>query len=290
MGLLKKLGLRDHSSPEVGSVPLPVVPEDGCAFECDTCTTRFPSTVKIERDDPLWGSVKPWRMHLLVATGKSDWTHGMEDEHGMSNTLAHWSPAAKDIGRVLVSNSSLDPPAGYFESTDVEKRATNLLILPSMIEATNVSVGVATEVADAISLLHAQSSTGEAPEIPSEILGATIRDRKHAAVILICSHRTRDKRCGVTAPLLKKELEFNLREHELYRDAGDDRPGGVPIFYVSHVGGHKYAGNVLIYRSNGDGIWMGRVEPKHCKAIVEETVLKGRVYPDYLRGAFKSEW
>lgn len=28
----------------------------------------------------------------------------------------------------------------------------------------------------------------------------------------------------------------------------DERPGGVGIYFISHVGGHKYSANVMIYR------------------------------------------
>ena len=28
----------------------------------------------------------------------------------------------------------------------------------------------------------------------------------------------------------------------------DERPGGVGIFFISHVGGHKFSANVMIYR------------------------------------------
>jgi glycerol-3-phosphate O-acyltransferase/dihydroxyacetone phosphate acyltransferase len=37
----------------------------------------------------------------------------------------------------------------------------------------------------------------------------------------------------------------------LYRDLHDTRPGGVGIYFISHVGGHKYAANVMIYRRGG---------------------------------------
>lgn len=70
----------------------------------------------------------------------------------------------------------------------------------------------------------------------------------HVAVILMCSQRTRDARCGQSAPLLRRELERHLRRLGLYRDLHDDRPGGVAIYFISHVGGHKYSANVLVYR------------------------------------------
>lgn len=70
----------------------------------------------------------------------------------------------------------------------------------------------------------------------------------HAAVILLCSQRTRDVRCGQSAPLLRREFERHLRPLGLYRELDDERPGGVGIYFVSHVGGHKYAANVIVYR------------------------------------------
>ncbi|KAG5999352.1 hypothetical protein E4U21_007002, partial [Claviceps maximensis] len=89
------------------------------------------------------------------------------------------------------------------------------------------------------------------------------------------------------------------------------RPGGVAIYYVSHVGGHKYAANVLIYRrANAFGrdddentphqpdpvvsaeaaqcIWLARVRPEDCENIVRYTLLRGKlVKPEsQLRGGF----
>ncbi|KAK9485435.1 Sucrase/ferredoxin-like-domain-containing protein [Lipomyces starkeyi] len=287
MGIFSSFkALKISASESDTNYVLPTVPDDGCDLVCDTCTSKFPSSLKIDTEDRLWGSVKPWRYHILVATGKTDWAHGLVDEKSsLSVELGAWSPEDRSVGRVIVSNSSLAPPPGYFETTERESKKTTLLVLPTMIEAKGVSSGTAESVANGLMAVKKPTDT-----VPESIEGATLSHKGHLAVVLICSHRTRDKRCGVAAPLLKKELEINLREHGLLRDATDDRPGGVPVYFVSHVGGHKYAGNVIIYKNTGEGIWMGRVEPKHCKAIVEETILKGRVYPEIMRGAFKSDW
>lgn len=140
----------------------------------------------------------------------------------------------------------------------------------------------------------------------------------HAAVILLCSQRTRDARCGISAPLLKREFERHLRTYGLYRDADDERPGGVGIYFISHVGGHKYAANVIVYRRRDfewykkkssseeeekkraeeqeaegatQGIWLARVRPEECENIVKFTVLQGKVVKpkDQLRGGFDRE-
>lgn len=124
------------------------------------------------------------------------------------------------------------------------------------------------------------------------------RDCPHKYLILMCSQRSRDARCGQSAPLLRKEFERHLRPLGLYRDLQDERPGGVGIYFISHVGGHKFSANVLVYRrvekSNGQlgeaeqCIWLARVRPEHCQAIVQYTVVQGKVvHPSYqLRGGF----
>jgi hypothetical protein len=160
---------------------------------------------------------------------------------------------------------------------------------------------------------------------PADLKELTIRPCPHAALILLCSQKTRDARCGQSAPLLRKELERHLRPLGLFRDLDDERPGGVGIYFISHVGGHKYSANVMVYRRPdafgldavergkvGDGevvvpkkkkegdagedgdvgagqcIWLARVRPEDCEGLVKYTVLQGKVIkPErQLRGGF----
>lgn len=149
----------------------------------------------------------------------------------------------------------------------------------------------------------------------------TSRPCPHRALVLLCSQKTRDARCGQSAPLLRKELERHLRPLGLFRDLDDERPGGVGIYFISHVGGHKYSANVMIYRKsdafgldslerkqlNGEFpapskvvpgekaeegasqcMWIARVKPEDCENIVKFTVLQGKlVKPEsQLRGGF----
>ena len=139
----------------------------------------------------------------------------------------------------------------------------------------------------------------------TEVVNTPLRSHTcpHGAVILLCSQRTRDARCGQSAPLLRREFERHLRRLGLYRDLDDNRPGGVGIYFISHVGGHKYAANVIVYRRRDfqndgqqeegacQGIWLARVKPEDCENIIRYTVLKGKVVkPQYqLRGGFDRE-
>lgn len=57
------------------------------------------------------------------------------------------------------------------------------------------------------------------------------------------------------------------------------------IFHTSHIGKHKYAGNVMVYLPNRAGVWYGRVDPLGGGAgqVWEQTILQGRVIPEFLR-------
>lgn len=148
--------------------------------------------------------------------------------------------------------------------------------------------------------------------VPASISSSfTIKPIPHDYIILMCSHKTRDARCGQSAPLLRKEFERILRPMGMYRDMHDERPGGVGIYFINHVGGHKYSANVMIYRREGrrkdgtdeeiDGaplakeavqlIWLARVRPEDCENIVRYTVLQGKVVKpkSQLRGGFDRE-
>ena len=112
----------------------------------------------------------------------------------------------------------------------------------------------------------------------------------HDYLILLCSHKRRDARCGQSAPLLQRELARHLRPLGLYRDRDDERPGGVGIYFINHVGGHKYSANMIIYRKKaGQGIWLARIKPQDIEGIVKWTLLEGKVKPELIRGGFDRE-
>lgn len=58
--------------------------EDGedCLKDCSDCTAQFPLKVKVETSRPLYGHIKQFHTHVLVATGKTDWVEKVENEKG----------------------------------------------------------------------------------------------------------------------------------------------------------------------------------------------------------------
>ena len=74
----------------------PAVDGDDCLHDCDSCSVRLPAKFKIDETEKLYGHVKGWATHLLVATGKTDWVRDVEDEKGSVMEAigkAHGEPA-----------------------------------------------------------------------------------------------------------------------------------------------------------------------------------------------------
>lgn len=131
-----------------------------------------------------------------------------------------------------------------------------------------------------------------------------------APTVLICGHMSRDSRCGILGPILKAEFEEqiwesckNLTGFMFLRSKIEGQVPLHPLSYrsislCSHVGGHAFAGNVIIYFPTdyklaeggvlsplaGKSVWYGRVEPRHVNGIVNETLLGGKVIDELLRG------
>ncbi|KAI9727839.1 MAG: hypothetical protein M1834_007885 [Cirrosporium novae-zelandiae] len=285
--LCRVVGLPVASSQQY-FVP-PVDPkEDGedCENDCESCVEKLPSRFHVDEKRELYGMVKPWGVHVLVATGKSDWVRKVERESGtLTEALAREDHGGKE--RLMILASNIEPPEEYYTDS---KKPTTVLLLPAFIFVNHVTNS------DVPELMRRFIDTSPSVTTPLSSKPAlypsgdlSYRDCPHDYVVLLCSHKHRDARCGISAPLIKRELERHLRPRGLYRDSNDERPGGVGIYYVSHVGGHKFAANVLVYRKKeGQMIWLARIRPEHCEGLVKWTILEGKVVdPDRrLRGGW----
>ncbi|KAG5354850.1 Altered inheritance of mitochondria protein 32 [Yarrowia sp. B02] len=292
-----------------------IVPISDCSpTDCDSCVldTRYPP-MDIDQS-PLYNTAKPFGLHLVVATGLSDWKKKYLDDKtsvagaldhpevakAVANTMKKFYPEKplSDLG-TKISNSSLPPPDEYYmfddkrpsssesvsalergqgvidesygekESNDLMLRPTKVLLLPLFLEITLTPQNAKNDFVEALENLQEQ---------PKEL----IKNHKRAYVLL-CSHKTVDKRCAITSKILKKEFEAQLRDKQIH---------DVEVAFVSHVGGHKFAANALIYLSTGESIWLARVGPEHVCAIIDEVIVKGKVFPELVRSVSKCqlEW
>lgn len=140
-------------------------------------------------------------------------------------------------------------------------------------------------------------------------------------LVLICGHGGRDARCGVLGPVLEREFEEKLgragvevlkgyvplkktsdAQAKIEGEVEENRKMTARVGIISHIGGHKFAGNVIFYippkmkLANGEahplagmGIWYGRVEPKHVEGLVKATLKEGEVVEELLRGGVQKD-
>jgi len=84
-------------------------------------------------------------------------------------------------------------------------------------------------------------------------------------LILVCTHANRDKRCGRAGPQVVQALQKEITEC-LAVEAGADSLGAYRVVGSSHIGGHKFAGTLLVYP---EGDWFGRVSKSSAKALLQ---------------------
>ena len=267
---VKKLLSGDEEWPEPPDFPLSSSPCASCGNDCSYDLYPESRKGRIDTTSKLAGSVKPYINHVIIATAKLDWPKEVTNEtnsfaHSLKEEIDKHKLASKK--RTIVANSNYPPKK-------IGSEKTRLIALPAWKIIDDITNEDARDVSD---FLYDKKEMGI--------------DATWESIVLVCSHRTRDKRCGITAPYLMKAFEAELREHDLYRSHDDSTPGGVLLITTSHIGGHKFAGNVIVYRKTKEGevqgIWLGRVEPFHVPQIVSDTIIKGQVWKELLRGGIR---
>ena len=107
--------------------------------------------------------------------------------------------------------------------------------------------------------------------------GVIATDRSDETFLFVCSHRRRDDRCGYCGPVL-----VDLLQKSLFEKLGGDAEK-FPVLPCSHIGGHTYAGNVLLYSKAG-GMCFGCVTPQDVDLLTSYVISQksGGVLPPEL--------
>jgi hypothetical protein len=89
----------------------------------------------------------------------------------------------------------------------------------------------------------------------------------------VCVHGNRDARCGACGPPLVERFTAELEALGL--------ADKVTVRRNSHLGGHRFAGNVLIYPG---GDWYGYVTPDDVPRIIDQHIVGDHIVTDLWRG------
>jgi len=201
----------------------------------------------------LPGTVKFYERHLFVCTGHTEWPERIELGGGFLQALAEMMGLYAAEMPLKVKMTACDDPG-------LTDNGYDILVFPDMVRY----VGV--ETADLETLVR------------DHLVGNKLSERlRHEPLagqhVFVCVHGRRDERCGQCGPPLFRRLTAELSKRELA-----DR---VTVRRTSHVGGHAFAGNVLIYPG---GDWYGYVTPEDIPRLVEDHLIDGVIVRDLWRG------
>jgi hypothetical protein len=214
---------------------------------------------------PLVGSVDLYDRHVFLRYNQpSSWPAKVEaaDYHPLPSKLVSTLRSKRNE---LPKKTRLTIADGQDEP---ERTNGDILVFPDMVKYKGISESDVESFVDEVLLKGDKWSLGE-----SEPLVGT-----H---VFICAHGSRDKRCGVCGPPLRERFNQEIA----LRGLGEQ----VFVNYCSHIGGHKYAGNVIVFRPDGgsggcSGHWYGYVTPDDVPEIVEKHIGLGEVVDRLWRG------
>ncbi|KAK3685586.1 Sucrase/ferredoxin-like-domain-containing protein [Podospora appendiculata] len=328
----RSLGTRakaTHKAPEFPTVPSCPSPTCACAP-----TPALPEGFEIDHKTKINGLISNYAQQVLVCTGKDDWPSRIEEDSSGDNLAADLRELVGRGGifsdpfhNISVLNASF-PSSIPHRRAELQTTSAYLLpdfkYLPFLPRVSFDSVEALVRgyllpeklhpMHDGLSPIHKDRLLRK-PAYQSLLFG--VRDVEDV-LVLICGHGGRDQRCGVFGPVLRDEFEARLPElgvevltgpveadgpldgAKALEGAASGRAYSARVGLISHIGGHKFAGNVIVYLPPGmktaegeahplagHGIWYGRVEPRHVQGIVAETILNGRVISELFRGGIK---
>ncbi|MGH7587073.1 MAG: sucrase/ferredoxin-like domain-containing protein [Gemmatimonadota bacterium] len=203
---------------------------------------------------PLADTVKPYHRHLLACTGGREWPARLEEAEGLLGRMARDVREASDAERSGTKLTATDEAS--------EEGGLDLLVFPDAVRYRGV------DETGWEAILEAHVKDGKVCDAVSAV-------RLAGRHVFVCVHGRRDERCGCWGPPIVEAL----------RAACAAEGVDVPVRATSHVGGHKYAGNVIVYP---EGVWYGYVRPEDAERLVREHLAGERVVEDLLRGRMES--
>lgn len=209
--------------------PFPAVIGRKVDFETDM--TRLQSTdrhmvVCVGPDGPEWHKAKVEKVKLGMVQAIDDIkAQKTKKEHHDKHSLPPGSNTLLTVcDRERIQDPKLDRPWP----------ASDVLLFPSFHVAKAVDP-YKREFKDILNAIWAPEKP-EIEKIKEHVQVDSLADTVQA-VVLVCTHRMRDARCGVLGPILVDELKRRLEQKGLYGDKAKQNGKHVEVFGTSHFGG-----------------------------------------------------
>ncbi|TFK23814.1 hypothetical protein FA15DRAFT_593482 [Coprinopsis marcescibilis] len=103
-------------------------------------------------------------------------------------------------------------------------------------------------------------------QLKDHIAGPLTQATSSQVDLYVCTHANRDCRCGTMGGLVAEALREEIKRLQKTNPSSTPR---IRIGEVAHVGGHKYAANVLVYPQ---GEWLGLVRPEDAPRVISSVI------------------
>ncbi|KAJ7045912.1 Sucrase/ferredoxin-like-domain-containing protein [Mycena alexandri] len=311
---------------DASAVPVSYADCRTCADPCEDGHGEYPTRFTVDMETQMLGSVDPFARQIFISTGCMDWD--FEITWSRQSLAAHVTaslqrtapipstptagPEVPNIHGIFNASESgvVSVLNAHYKSIAGDDDLQTVLVFPDFM----IVSGVPSTREGARTLWQIVLN----PHLP-RFLGSGVESGfstwvlPYSCVITFCSHKRRDKRCGISAPKLEtaftnalqgrgwtvdNQLDYILDPPlEKFKGSEQEKAADVLdtlktlrtakkalILHNSHMGGHAYAGNCMIYTPNGASVWYGRVTPHEAESIVVNTIEGGLVLPALLRG------
>ncbi|OAY25652.1 hypothetical protein MANES_17G111900v8 [Manihot esculenta] len=212
----------------------------------------------------LAGTVDPYDRHIFVCfKGPDAWLPRVEESE--TDLLPKLFSSAVKARKNDITIKTKVTICEEREGTDFERG--DVLIFPDMIKYKRLKDSDVDGFVDDVLVSGRPWASG-------------LQEKLTGSYVFVCAHGSRDKRCGVCGPVLIEKLKEGIESRELRNQ--------VFVSACSHVGGHKYAGNVIVYSPDLEGKimghWYGYVTPDDVPEILDQHIGQGVVIERIWRG------
>lgn len=208
---------------------------------------------KIDWKEDLAGTFKAHAKHIIIAHGSDSqrWPEEVTTNKKCYAAVldAAISNAASNLPvkvRMSMSDApTLDEhghPAAEKEDVDDDEFGCDLILFPDQIRIHYVRKSQIPEFVQHLAAYSKQQIAAKRAPTDADAASASSAatfPMPHAAFpgtsFLICSHKLRDKRCGITGPILAAEIDKTIS----LSYPAEPTPEPVHTFQISHIGGHK---------------------------------------------------